>query len=221
MQRDAVALTGLKPLLANLDLTSKQIGKLAGDSLEYAAAPLESAISLNAMKILREAEARGYHRRKGRHLYQSVGCRVKYYREGSSVLVAVGPIYNRGGYHSHLVEFGHQIVKGGTLQRSGHIAGLTAAGSRLLKSAGLKKRGSHWMYGEFKLVKGETIKGKKVKIGNTFLGKQIRGGGRVKGTVQGKPFAAPAYAAQRRKVFDLFQLHFKSSLESLVEMMKT
>ena len=196
MQREVVSLQGLQPLLSNLDLTSKQIGIIAGDAMEFAADSLESTIQLNALRILRAAEAKGYRRKKGKHLYQTIGHRLKYYKNKASILVAVGPIYRQGGWHSHLVEFGHRIVRGGTLAPKPDWT------PELIWNAKLKTM--VFKYGA----------PRRTKTGRTHKGKVV-------GVVAGKPFQEPAWGVNKSKVLSNFENAFKQSLQSLVDKMKT
>jgi HK97 gp10 family phage protein len=69
-------------------------------------------------------------------LAKSAGKRVKTYTKDGVVFVAAGYLWKQGGYHSHLVEFGHRIAKGGTLKRLGKHA---TGASKVTKLRGVGK----------------------------------------------------------------------------------
>ena len=88
--------------------------KITRGAMTMAATPVVRQIKANAKGMV----AGGAKRKHGKpHLYQTIGKRTKTYAKKGVVYVAVGPLYKLGGYHGHLVEFGHRIVKGGSIAR--------------------------------------------------------------------------------------------------------
>jgi hypothetical protein len=136
-----VKIEGIDSLLKLLNALPPNVsGKLMKPAMKSAGELLTMRARWNAYKVLRDAERRGYRRKQGRHLYETAGSRTKMYRKGETTYVAVGFNYSKGGYHAHLVELGHKIVRGGTLDRgSGRLPGITASGNRWIKSFGLMK----------------------------------------------------------------------------------
>ena len=134
---DTVQIQGLEPLLKVLaGLPSKVAMNVMRPAMEEAGNIVASATRINAMKVLRDAESKGYKRESGKHLYEAIGSRTKMYQKGGSVFVGSGFQFKAGGFHGHLVEKGHRIVKGGTLLREGRQADISAAGKRWLESHG-------------------------------------------------------------------------------------
>jgi len=159
--QSSVQIEGLEPLLKTLAaLPAATALNILRPALETAGGMLAAATRMHAMKVLRDAESKGYQRKTGRHLYESANTRVKMYRKGATasgsgqggtVFVAAGFALKQGGYHGHLVEMGHRVVKGGSIEtsperdefgkitRRGHSAAITAAGRRWLESHGYQK----------------------------------------------------------------------------------
>jgi hypothetical protein len=74
------------------------------------------AMSDAAAPIVKAARGNARARKKTGNLAKSAGKRVKSYAKDGVVYVAAGYLYTKGGFHGHLVEFGHRIAKGGTLK---------------------------------------------------------------------------------------------------------
>jgi len=135
-----VVIRGLPEMQRALELIPKNIARgVVQDALSAGSQVICFAGKMNAYHILRQAEARGYRREKGQHLYETIGIRLKSYRAGTTQYIAAGPLYKEGGYHGHLVEFGHRIVKGGSMANKRGPGAITAAGARVLKSFGFKR----------------------------------------------------------------------------------
>lgn len=144
--------------------------------------PLLSKSKANAKSILAAAMARGYKRRRGKHLFESIGSRLRVYTNKGTTFVAAGGLYREGGFHAHLVEFGHKVVSGGTMARPGRKAGITAAGMRFLDENKITTR-------------------QRRKLGDYHVGllknTKLRGGGRTTGSAGPHPFLKPAWDATK------------------------
>lgn len=191
------------------DLPPNVIGKLVKPAMKEAGNLLKGELYRRAKQQLAGAEGRGYRRKKpGPHLSDTTKTRAKTYRKGGTLFVAIG--FSRidgGGYHAHLVEYGHRSVKGGTLSTD---KGMNAAGERFLKSLGWTK-GDHESgtvlrgrnKGKPKILKGAWKLGNEVKRGKAFgalyLGKRLRGGGKLTGTrTKAYPMLGPAWQRMAR-----------------------
>jgi len=217
-------ITGVDALLRTLNSLPLNVsGKLVKPAMAEAGRLLSQRARWNAYKVLQGSEKRGYRRTEGQHLYETAGARTKTYRKGETFYVAVGYNYSKGGYHAHLVELGHRIVRGGTLERTGKLPGLTAAGKRWLKQHGLvqgnykvpsagrkgKKlktlRGA-WRYqGARAWNKYGLTPGKVYQFGVGAFGRRIRGGGKVVVNKNGNavvtrkfPMLKPAFEEMKR-----------------------
>ena len=213
------AVEGIEPLMNVLrKLPTNVAGKLVKPAMREAGKLLQGQLRSNAIKQLAGATSRGYKRKSGKHLSASTGTRAKMYRKGTSVFVAVGFAYKEGGYHGHLVELGHQNVKGGTLSVQGRKAGVTAAGNRWLAQHGLEKalmpkfvlRGKN--KGKLRKDKGVAgyqyvgqkawlgmAPGKFYKVGDRVFGRKIRGGGKASGgRTRAYPMLGPAFQTMAR-----------------------
>jgi len=176
-------------------------------------------------------------RKEGKHLYQSIGMRLRVFSKNDFIFVAAGGLYQQGGYHAHLLELGHRIVRGGTLERSTKIdkssylrqlkqrvftragwllgadertqlPGITAAGKRWLNKLGLKNVGRRGV----NLWQHE-ITGKRFKVGERFAGERVRGGGKLTGQmVPGYPFMKPAWEATKHRVLSAIKEEIKMNL---------
>ena len=93
------------------------------------------ACSAGVRPIVTAARQNARARKRTGGLAKSAGKRVKSYAKNGVVYVAVGYLWKKGGYHAHLVEFGHRIAKGGTLaaERANPRTGKT-------RRAGMSKR---------------------------------------------------------------------------------
>lgn len=132
---------GLKSLELFLKMLPQNIQRrVIRKALRKAAVPIVKQTRKEARKVAKSPFTPGYKRKKGKHLYASVGTRLKTYTKGGVVFLAAGFMHREGGYHGHLVEEGHRIVTGGTIaSKSGGKAGITAGGKRWLESHGLTK----------------------------------------------------------------------------------
>ena len=77
------------------------------------------AMSDAAKPLVKAARRNAKARKVTGGLAKSAGKRVKTYTKDGVIYVAVGYLWKKGGYHAHLVEFGHRIARGGTLSRIG------------------------------------------------------------------------------------------------------
>lgn len=201
-------LEGIDSLIALLrQLPTNVAGKLVKPAMQEAGNLLKAQVRMRAYQQLQAAEGRGYKRKKkGPHLYATAATRAKMYRKGETTFVAVGFDYKAGGSHAHLVEFGHRIVHGGTLN-----GGITAAGARLLRSHGFVKgdyAGPPVLHGRGKgkprKLRGawkDTATGKVREgsfFGKFFGGTRIRGGGKVGGMTKAYPILGPAFSQMQR-----------------------
>ncbi|MFA5234972.1 MAG: HK97 gp10 family phage protein [Sulfurimonas sp.] len=188
--RQVTQIEGLDALLKVLQQLPPNVsGKLVKPAMREAGDMLAGELHRNAYKQRVAAEGRGYKDRDNIQLNKTAGTRAKVYRKGSGFYVAVGFDYSKGGSHGHLVEFGHRIVRGGTLAGEGRTPGITAAGIRFMRSKGFikgtyesgkvlhgKRKGKPRMVSGF--AKGGNVY-KSSDIGMTVMGRQVRGGGRV------------------------------------------
>ena len=71
------------------------------------------AMSAAAAPIVKAARRNARVRRKSGGLAKSAGKRVKTYTRQGVIFVAAGYLWKKGGFHSHLVEFGHRKKGGG------------------------------------------------------------------------------------------------------------
>lgn len=139
IRREVATVSGLPELKAGLEALRYRVqNKVVRKALEAAAVPITAAATANALRHRRQAEVRGYKDKDTLQLNRTIGTRVKTYRRGGTLFLAAGPLYKMGGYHGHLVEFGHRIVKGGTLAEGGHTPGMSAAGKLWLRKVGLR-----------------------------------------------------------------------------------
>jgi len=114
---EAMTLEGVDKVNAVLrELGPRIERKVTRGAMSGAATPVVKAARANART----------HKRSG-GLAKSAGKRVKTYTKNGVVYVAVGYLWKKGGYHGHLVEFGHRMVVGGTIRRD---SGRTAAKSK-------------------------------------------------------------------------------------------
>ena len=190
-----IKITGLEQLQENLKLLPQRVqNTVVRDALEAGGAVIAFAARMGAYRILRMAESWGYKRKKGKHLYETIGTRAKMYRQGVTSFLAVGPLYKEGGYHGHLIEFGHRIVRGGTLSKPGIMPGITARGKRQLKTLGVVYKRRRW----------QTISGKVIgkKMGMKYRGFAIRGGGIAGGMTKPRRFMAPAFDSRKYQALD-------------------
>jgi len=237
---DTVTIDGLEPLLKTLaGLPSKVAMNVLRPALETAGSMVAAATRMHAMKVLRDAESKGYRRKSGKHLYEATGSRTKMYQKGASVFVAVGFQPKAGGYHGHLVEEGHRIVKGGTMARAevrdefGQIvkkartADLSAAGKRWLEAHGYVSKSTRINVigrGRKKILvkvgkRGgwtDVATGKFIKtkdITNERFKQQLRGGGRVLTDTAGA-----ARMTQPRPMLRTAWAETKGAIASLLEL---
>lgn len=130
----------------------------------------------------------------------------------------------RGGGHAHLLEHGHKIVRGGTLERPGRTPSLTAAGKRLLATYGLERaegkagRKGAWRYtGKRPWPSRGLTPGATYRIGRTLFGSQVRGGGRAMGKVPGYPFFAPAWARVQSQIGSRLEAGLRAELDAYLK----
>jgi len=208
MQMDG--LDGLMQLLR--DLPPNVVGKLVKPAMTEAGKLLKGQLYNNALRQRRQAEARGYRRKTGVHLSDTTAARAKMYKKNNVTFVAVGFDYKAGGFHAHLVELGHRIVHGGSLEKKFQhlLPNMTAAGQRHLTKMG-------WTKGDWE--SGVVLKGKRkgkprilkgswkdatgsVRAGGSFGreegGVRVRGGGTVAGMTRKFPMLGPAFQTMAR-----------------------
>jgi len=113
-------LTGVGETIKALDRLQQRVyKKTVSASLRKGAVIVARQARANARKIADPG------RDEGKHLHQTISRRTKRYNAGQTVYIAVGPKWP-GGAHGYLVEYGHRMVVGGTVERiSGKQAGKT------------------------------------------------------------------------------------------------
>jgi hypothetical protein len=188
-------MTGLASLMKTLaELPTKISNKLVKPAMQEAGNLLAGQARANAWRQLQGALARGYKDRDAVSLYATAGTRVKTYKKGETTFVAVGFDYSKGGSHAHLVELGHNIVTGGTAQRTWiKRVGLTAAGRRLAISRIVYSRAG----GE---IPSARYVQKVLSAIPSFIGTtRVRGGGKLTGNRTRKfPMLRPAFDTMQR-----------------------
>lgn len=219
-----VQIEGVDGIVALLrKLPSNVAGKLVKPAMQRAGQMLTDKLHWNALQQLQGARARGYKDRDAFSLYKTAAARTKTYRSGNTTFVAVGFSYKAGGYHGHLVEFGHRIVRGGTLPHGGSEGDLTAAGKRWLTAQGWVKgnyTGSLVLHGRRKgkprIIRGgwrDASTGKTVSgsfFGKKYLGRQIRGGGVATGGMTRKyPMLGPAFQVMQGPMLAAIEIELK------------
>lgn len=235
-----VQIEGLEPLLKTLAaLPAKVAMNVLRPALETAGGMVAAAARMNAIQVLRDAESKGYSRKSGKHLYEAIGSRTKMYQKGNTVFVGSGFLPKAGGFHGHLVEEGHRIVKGGTMAREqvlnefGQIvkkaraADISAAGKRWLEAHGFVSKSTRTGVigrGRKKVLlkvgkRGgwtDVATGKFIKtrdITNERFKQQLRGGGRVLTNEAGA-----ARMTQSRPMLKTAWAETKGAIASLLEL---
>jgi hypothetical protein len=183
-------------------------------------------------------------------LMKSIGSKVLTHHNMPMVTGKAGPMQTKGsgakqeerdgGYYGWLVEFGHRIVHGGTVRRlDGGRAGISAAGKAWLAEHGMvavrgrllhPKRGRTetikkilWEYQGVRAYPGIGAPGKRFDLRerNAFLGRQIRGGGRVsRSAVPGYPFVGPAAASVQGEMAAVLKGRLAQEIEKQTERLR-
>jgi HK97 gp10 family phage protein len=117
MPRITVKLEGAEELIEHLKTLGPKIErKVVRGAISKASTLYVRAARKNARRILRQAEKKGYRRKQGQHLYETIAKRIKTYVKNGVVFCASGPRAKLAP-HAHLLEFGHRIVVGGSVKR--------------------------------------------------------------------------------------------------------
>lgn len=224
-------LTGVSNVVAVLrQLPTNVAGKLVKPAMQRAGQMLTDKLHWNAFQQLQGARGRGYKDRDEFSLYKTAGSRVKSYRKGNTTFVAIGFSYKAGGYHGHLVEMGHRIVRGGSLPHGRSPGDITAAGSRYLQKLGWKK--GNWESG---VVLHGRRKGKprinrgswKGPLGDVIYppefmyGRRLRGGGVATGGMTRKyPMLGPAFQVMQGPMLAAIEQELRKILPEAVRLAK-
>jgi len=217
MSGTAVKIEGLDETIRTLKALGARIErKILRQSLGKAATTFKKVAKKGAREILAAAQMRGYKRKQGQHLFQTVTSRVKSYTKNGVVYCAAGPGKDLAP-HAYLVEAGHRIVRGGTNSKSGKTPGLTAAGRRHIRKMGFTL-GEYYEWRGNKSSLSSRVRNRWVakkgmqniatgqwfeRPGMHFMGSQVRGGGVANGVVPPHPYMKPAWDATKGSMLSM------------------